>query len=610
MENNDMIRTLMKRFQLSFLINTEFFSYFVIIPLLFIYFWVNLDISLDNLTLLLKILAVVIPVSMLTTLITDIIEITPVLTYFKKTRSGAVISEAEYVGAQKRFFALPLVHAAGSLIRWILGLVMAYIPFTILSNLTPIQTINVWTTAIVLPPFGMVLYFFLTERFIQSYLNAGIFTRNVKNVTTSVNFITRMVVSLIVMISIPIIAVTGYFLLQLEQSSVKWSLSYVKFSMIILFGLLVAATLVFFLTNSIREKVTMIIKFMVRMSAGDLSADRDIMAVTDDLARISHNVYAMRENIADIIREIKMITSQLEYSSNDTSNITQSFSRDTQGQAATIEEITATIEEISAGMESISNNARNQMGQLEALIDRMDDLTESVRTMGSDTATALNLTQDIVHQAKTGGESLGRMKDNMGKIGERSRQMTGIIGIINDISDQINLLSLNASIEAARAGDSGRGFAVVADEVSKLAETTASSVKEIGSLIQSSEEEISRGLVIVNDVVSRISDIIKGVESIDTMVHGMSEFMKKQIDINEGINANMSNVRIHSESIEQSISEQKVAIGDVVRSINDINDLTQKISNGSEDIVMNTKKNYEMANTLKAKVDMFTVIDP
>lgn len=599
----------MKRFPLRFLINTEFFSYFIIIPLLFIYFWVNLDISLENLILLLQILAVVIPVSMLTTFISDIIEIKPVLAYFRKTLSVAEPSEADYTLAQKRFFALPLIHAAGSLARWILGLVMAYIPFTILSNLTPIQTINVWTTAFVIPPFGMVLYFFLTERFIQSYLNAGIFTRSVKDVTTSVNFVTRMIVSLVVMIGIPIIAVTGYFLLQLEQSGVKWSISYVKFSMIVLFGVLVAATLVFFLTNSIREKVTMIINFMVRMASGDLSANRDVMAVTDDLTRISHNVYTMRENIADIIREIKKITSQLEYSSNDTSNITQSFSRDTQGQAATIEEITATIEEISAGMESISNNARNQMGDLGALIGRMDDLTESVRTMGSDTTTALNLTRDIVHQAKTGGESLGRMKENMGKIGERSRQMTGIIGIINDISDQINLLSLNASIEAARAGDSGRGFAVVADEVSKLADTTASSVKEIGSLIQSSEDEINRGLVIVNDVVSRISDIIKGVESIDTMVHDMSEFMKSQIDINEGINTNMSKVRIHSESIEQSISEQKVAIGDVVRSINDINELTQKISNGSEDIVMNTKKNYEMANTLKSKVDMFTVID-
>ena len=484
---------------------------------------------------------------------------------------------------------------------------MAYIPFTIMADLTPIQTFNVWTTAIVIPPFGMVLYFFLTEGFIQNYLNQGIFTKHEKDVSKNVDFVTRMVVSLIVMISIPIIAVTGYFLLQLEQANVKWSISYVKFSMIILFGVLIGATLIYYLTRSIREKVSMIIDFMSRMAEGDLSAERNVMAVADDLTRISRNVHGMRENIAGIIREIKKITGQLDSSSNDTLKITQSFSQDTQSQAATVEEITATTEEISAGMESISNNACNQMNEIEALIHKMSDLTETFRIMGQDTMSALTLTQDIAHQARTGEESLGRMKENMGKIGERSRQMTSIIGIINDISDQINLLALNASIEAARAGDSGRGFAVVADEVSKLADTTASSVKEIGSLIQSSEQEIKTGMVIVSDVVARISAIIQGVESINSMVHGMSDFMNKQIETNELMNHNMSRVRVHSESIEQSISEQKVAIGDVVRSINGINELTQKISNGSEDIVQNTKSNYEMANALKAKVDMFTI---
>ena len=81
---SDAARTSMRRFLFRFLLNTEFFSYFVIIPLLFIYFWVNLDISLVNLILLLQILAIVIPVSMATTYITDIMEIQPILSYFKK----------------------------------------------------------------------------------------------------------------------------------------------------------------------------------------------------------------------------------------------------------------------------------------------------------------------------------------------------------------------------------------------------------------------------------------------------------------------------------------------------------------------------------------------
>jgi methyl-accepting chemotaxis protein len=212
-----------------------------------------------------------------------------------------------------------------------------------------------------------------------------------------------------------------------------------------------------------------------------------------------------------------------------------------------------------------------------------------------------------VRQAKSGEESLGSMKENMGKIGERSRQMTSIIGIINDISDQINLLSLNAAIEAARAGDSGRGFAVVADEISKLADTTASSVKEIGGLIKSSESEIGNGISIVGDVVSRISAIIKGVETINEMVESISQFMNRQIDTNEGINVDMAGVRVQSEEIEHSIGEHKSAMADIVQSVNGINELTQKISGGSEEIDAHTKKNHEMANVLRKKVDLFTI---
>ena len=608
MELTDTRQAMMRRFTLRFLLNTEFFSYFIIIPLLFIYFVVNLDITMENLILLLEILAFVIPISMTTTYISDRMEIGPVRAYFRKALTGAVMTEEEYELAQTRFFKLTYIHALGSLARWIFGLVMAYIPFTLLASLTPVQTFNVWTTVVVIPPFGMVLYFYLTERFVQRYLNAGIFSRlSVKKSYPGVNFMTRMIVSITVIMGLPLIAVAGYFLLQLERANVDWALSYGKLGLILLFGLLIASSIIYGLTWSIREKLALINTFMQRISDGDLSGARVVMAVQDDLTRVGRNVFYMRESLADIIREIRVITVQLEESADGVTVITESFSRDTQGQAATVEEVTATVEEISATMDSISRNAAGQMENLNRLIRKMSELTGTIREMDRTTTTALGLTGDIARQAASGGESLGRMKDNMGKIGERSRQMTSIIGIINDISDKINLLSLNASIEAARAGDAGRGFAVVADEISKLADTTASSVKEIGSLIQSSEQEIGYGITIVNDVVSGIGAIIDGVTKISGMTDSISQFMKRQIESNEDINREAGEVLGKSDAIDHSIGEQKTAMEEVVRSINSINELTQKISGGSEDIVASTRKSYDMANTLKKKIDEFRI---
>ncbi len=608
MELNENYRKTAKRFSLLFLFSTELFSYFVMIPLLFIYFVVNLDISAVNLILLLKILLVVIPVSMATTLLWDLTVLSPVNRYLRLKLSGAPLTDEVSRKALKRFFFLPYTHSFGSLLRWILGLVMAYIPFTMMAELSRVQHINIWLTVFMVPPLGMVLYFFLTERFIQKCLNDGFFSElEVRGVTIHVNFLFRVILSICVILIIPVIAVTGYFMLVLEKSGISGGIEPVKLGLITLFGILVASSIIFGLVASIRDKVNMITRYLQKIGDGDLSAKRSIMSVVDDLTMINQDVYYMKERIAGIIREIRHNSIQLENSTDEISRITESFSTDTQNQAATVEEITATIEEVSASMDNIAHSAQIQVKELNELMLKMNGLTVSTREMNSKTSGALSLTEEISRQAGSGEESLYGMKDTMAKIGERSKQMSLIISIINDISDKINLLSLNASIEAARAGDAGRGFAVVADEISKLADTTASSVKEIGSLIASSEAEIDHGIGIANDVVEKISIITHGVGEINSMMESISGFMNTHIESNEKINKELVSVLTKSGEIESAISEQKVAMADVVSSVNNINELTQRISIGSEDIAHNTKSNLQMTNVLRTKVGSFVI---
>jgi len=282
-----------------------------------------------------------------------------------------------------------------------------------------------------------------------------------------------------------------------------------------------------------------------------------------------------------------------------------SFTEVTQNQAATVEEVTATIEEISAGMDQIATGAQGQVKSLMSLIDRMGELSSIIRELSDNISSASELAAGITAEAKRGEESLHQMNESMLTINAGSHQMTNIVNIIQDISDKINLLSLNAAIEAARAGDAGRGFAVVADEISKLAENTASSVKDIDGLIKTSDGEIRKGLSGVTDVVERIGRISAGISSMNGMVEKIAGIMQKQVETNAMVDREATGVKSKSQEIESATMEQKIAITEVVHSVTRINELTQTISTGSEEITANTNENAKISDILKKKVEQF-----
>ncbi|HOO70752.1 MAG TPA: methyl-accepting chemotaxis protein [Spirochaetota bacterium] len=336
--------------------------------------------------------------------------------------------------------------------------------------------------------------------------------------------------------------------------------------------------------------------FVLVLSYLIVSIAEDAMGRSDEEARINRENYAKIQGLLESVRDSSDILTR---SSLELKNSITVFSDNFQSQAASAEEITATMEEITAGIDNTARGSSDQSDNIGSLFAKLGSLTGIISEMDKKIAESVGIVNSITGLGRSGESSLSSMMDSMQKINEGSNQMNNIVEIINSISDKINLLSLNAAIEAARAGDAGRGFAVVADEISKLADQTAQSLKEIDALIKLNIDEINRGSRTMQSTVSTLSEIITGVSNINSVFGEIADFMTHQNTINEEVNRQATVVQERSGEIKNATEEQKVAAEEIVKSISSVNAVTQQNSEVSGNLKSLSEDIARMAEALE-----------
>ncbi|HBA89981.1 MAG TPA: methyl-accepting chemotaxis protein [Geobacter sp.] len=337
-----------------------------------------------------------------------------------------------------------------------------------------------------------------------------------------------------------------------------------------------AALVAFFVIRSITRSSGRLEEAAGRMAKGDLTARIEGIG-NDEMGRVGAAFNTMSEEVARMISRVAATSGRIATAASQVYNSSEAMATGAEQVASQATTVATAGEEMSATSSDIAANC----GMAAEASRQASSQAMNGATVVEGTAAIMNRIAERVKATSTTIETLG----------ERSDQIGEIIGTIEDIADQTNLLALNAAIEAARAGEQGRGFAVVADEVRALAERTTKATHEIGNMIKTIQSE-TRAAVLTME------------ESVQNVEEGRKESSRSGASI-RGILQQIDEVATQINQIATAAEEQTATTSEISSNMMQINEVVQGTARGAHESAQAARELNRIADELQGMVGQF-----
>ncbi len=366
--------------------------------------------------------------------------------------------------------------------------------------------------------------------------------------------------------------------------------------------------------RDIISKIRTITDSVTYVTSNIVSSSQSLLKVADDQ---QSSIEETAESIDDLNKSIVSVASSsgiLASSAEDTSSAIIEMKKSTESvvESANIvdessQETSSSIEEMVTNIKQIADSLENLYASSDQIATSIDEVNTTVKVIEERATESVQLAENVSINASDKGlkaitaamkgmedikESVSALSEIINTLGKRSEDIGKILQVINEVTDQTSLLSLNAAILAAQAGEHGKSFAVVADSIKGLAEKTSSSTKEISTLIKAVQNETGSSIKMAAEGIKTVDDGLTLVQGVNDALNGIIEGSQASTDM--------------SRAIQRATSEQTGVIKQISESIKHMSDqvehislATQEQNKGSKFIIETTEKLKAIAHQVK-----------
>lgn len=375
-------------------------------------------------------------------------------------------------------------------------------------------------------------------------------------------------------------------------------------AIVLMVSLIVGSFFVYFIIRSIVRPLNKLMLVSRKVSEGDLTETVEVKS-TDELGQLSDSFNSMINSLKSVLASVSEQAVRLSASSEELVASSSESAEANQNIASTLQDLLKGSEQQSQSVNGATTIIQEISNGIQHIASTSEEVSQEAINASKEATSGQEVISSLVVQMKSINENIGQLSQKINDLGQRSKQIGTVADAITKIAGQTKLLSFNANIEAAHAGEAGAGFGVVATEIGKLAEQSAHSGQQISDFLDGiqdeirtvvdtmdkSETEVSKGITLVSDTGQSFNSILKSVENVAAQIQEVSAAM-------EEISSSTGDIVSSMDKISE-VGEETVAGTQTVSAA------TEQQLASSEEVKLSASELAKMAEELQLLIGIF-----